>query len=159
MKRQVLLAETLHGKFPPHVQLHFAGSGPDEAMLAKTIATDQQMRFLGQVDIEDILEHYDYVLLFSEKEGLPLTLIEACRQGMPMITNDIPAVCEINEDGRTGFVFPTVASLAEGLANLPRRNSPAYTAMAKAAREKYERLFREENMIAQYQEIIKNTNL
>ena len=78
---------------------------------------------------------------------------------MPMITNDIPAVCEINEDGRTGFVFPTVASLAEGLANLPRRNSPAYTAMAKAAREKYERLFREEDMIAQYQEIIKNTNL
>ena len=159
LKRQVLLAETLHGKFPPHVQLHFAGSGPDEAMLAKAIATDQQMRFLGQVNIEDILEHYDYVLLFSEKEGLPLTLIEACRQGMPMITNDIPAVCEINEDGRTGFVFPTVASLAEGLANLPRRNSPAYTAMAKAAREKYERLFREEDMIAQYQEIIKNTNL
>ena len=158
LKQQILLAKALHGKLPPHVQLHFAGSGPDEARLGEVIATDRQMQYLGHVEMEEVLKHYDYVLLFSEKEGLPLTLIEACRQGMPMITNDIPAVCEINEDGRTGFVFSDFASLAAGLTHLPQRDSTAYAAMAKAAREKYERLFREEDMIAQYQDIITPTH-
>ena len=155
LKRQVALAEALRGRLPQHVLLHFAGDGPDADRLKAAIGTDGQMKYLGYVPADDLWTRYDYVLLFSEKEGLPLTLIEACRAGLPMITNDIPAALEINEHGRTGFVFSNISALAAGIARLPRPGDEAYAALSKAAREKFERQFREEHMIAQYKDVIK----
>ncbi|MCI7556203.1 MAG: glycosyltransferase family 4 protein [Bacteroidales bacterium] len=154
VKRQVALAEALRGRLPQHIQLHFAGDGPDAMQLKAAVEKDRQMKYLGYVPTHDLLEHYDYLLLFSEQEGLGLTLLEACRAGVPMITNDIPSVLEVNEDHRTGYVFRSFDDLAAGIGSLPKPCDEAYATLSKAARAKYEELFREEHMIAQYKAVI-----
>ena len=71
-----------------------------------------------------------------------------------MITNDIPSVLEVNEDHRTGYVFRSLDDLAAGIGSLPKPCDTVYTTLSKAARIKYEQLFREEYMIAHYKAVI-----
>lgn len=154
VKRQVMLAEHLKGKLPSHVELYFAGTGPDERKLRQVVAHQSQMDCLGHIQVEKEISRFHYILLFSEKEGLPLALLESCMYGRPMLTNDIPAALEINSDGETGFVFHDMDSLAKGLENLPLPDSDAYQRMAANARRRYEERFREETMIAVYKKIV-----
>lgn len=154
LKRQVMLAQQLKDRLPSHVRLYFAGTGPDESKLRQVVVHQSQMDCLGHIQIEKEISRFHYILLFSEKEGLPLTLLESCMYGRPMLTNDIPAALEINSDGETGFVFHDVDFLAKGLEDLPLPDSDAYQRMAANARRRYEERFREETMIAAYKKIV-----
>ena len=150
LKHQVLIAEYLRDKLPSHLHLYFAGEGDDKEALMKAIGSNEQMHYLGQIDIKKEISRFHYTMLFSEKEGLPLTLLESCMFGRPMLTNDIPAVIEINKNGRTGFVYPNIQSFADGLYKLPLPGSDKYKALSENAREEYEVKFREETMIEKY---------
>ena len=130
---------------------------PDADKLIETIGNHHQFHYLGQIDMEQRINDFDYLLLFSEKEGLPLVLIEACMHGIPMITNAIPAVLEINEDKRTGYVFEDMDKLLAGINHLPQPHSEAYRGMSHNARKKYDIFFREETMIKAYKDLIVNT--
>lgn len=150
LKRQVLMAEYLQDKLPPHLHLFFAGEGEDKDALVKAIGSNKQMHYLGQIDIRREIDKFHYTMLFSEKEGLPLTLLESCMFGRPMLTNDIPAAMEINKNGKTGFVYRDIKAFADGLGKLPLPGSDKYRALSENAREEYEDKFREETMIEKY---------
>lgn len=154
LKRQVLIAEYLQDKLPPHIHLFFAGEGEDREALVRAIGDNKQMHYLGQIDMKKEIGRFHYTLLFSEKEGLPLTLLESCMFGHPMLTNDIPAAMEINKNGKTGFVYRDIKSLADGLDNLPFPGSAEYEALSENARKEYEDKFREETMIEKYKMIM-----
>ena len=139
LKRQVLMAESLQDKLPSHIHLFFAGEGEDKDALLKAIGNNKQMHYLGQIDIKKEISRFHYTLLFSEKEGLPLTLLESCMFGRPMLTNNIPAAMEINKNGKTGFVFQSIKSFADELTNLPLPGSDKY----KALSEKYKMLMQQ----------------
>lgn len=151
VKRQVELARYLKGHLPANVILDFAGVGEDEVALKAEINGSPNIRYLGQINVEAEIENYDYVLLFSEKEGLPLILIEACMYGKPMISNDIPGVVDINIDGRTGYVCRNYESLAERLSALPPSNSEEYKRLSINARRHYENCFTRERMLSGYE--------
>lgn len=154
VKRQVEIAAALRGKLPMGTELHFAGTGDQADVLLSTIANEPSMAYLGHVDIDEVIADYDYVLLFSEKEGLPLSLIESCMYGRPMITNDLPSVLDVNTDSLTGFVCSDFSYLVSTIASLPDPESDAYIAMAAAARERYEQKFRLETMLEAYERIL-----
>lgn len=157
IKQQVKLARHLGKGLDSRIHLFFAGEGPDVDKLIETIGNHHQFHYLGQIDMEQRINDFDYLLLFSEKEGLPLVLIEACMHGIPMITNAIPAVLEINEDKRTGYVFENMDKLLAGINHLPQPHSEAYQGMSQNARKKYDIFFREETMIKAYKDLIVNT--
>lgn len=48
----------------------------------------------------------DVLLLLSDYEGLPLTILEAMRLGVVVIATDVGAVSEVVEDGVNGFLIP-----------------------------------------------------
>ena len=104
--------------------------------------------------MKDCLSHYDYVLLFSEKEGLRSSLIEGRMFCKPLITNDIHAVLDVNEDKKTGFVYPTFEKLLEGLNQLLLSGSEEYKSLSANTRKKYVQNFTEERMIAAYKELL-----
>ena len=93
---------------------------------------------------------YDYVMLFSKNEGLPLSLIEGLRAGKPLITNKLPVFYEINEHNKTGYMFSDFQDFVNGLRTLPHPLTSQYQIMSENARAKYEQLFTEEAMIASY---------
>ena len=75
VKHQVVIAEYLQDKIPSHVHLYFAGTGEDKDALTKIVCKNKQMHYLGQIELQEEINNMHYVILFSEKEGLPLTLL------------------------------------------------------------------------------------
>jgi len=111
-------------------------------------AAPANVRFLGwRPDMENVYGAADAILLTSENEGMPLTLIEAALCGVPAVATDVGSTSEVVLDQRTGrTVPPTVPSLVEAtraLVNDPDRRR----AMGAAARERARAAFGVEKMV------------
>ena len=154
VKQQVEIVKYTKGKLLPHIHIYFAGAGEDEVKLKEVIGDSKQYRYLGHINMKENLNRFDYVCLFSKKEGLGLSLIEGCMFGKPLITNDLPSVLDVNKENETGFVFKSLKSLTDGLNSLPFPNSKEYLYMSHNARLRYESFFTEEKMIQQYKKIL-----
>ena len=57
-----------------------------------------------QSDIERVLSAADIVVLTSDNEGTPLSLIQAGMAGLPVVTTNVGSVHEVVLDGSTGIV-------------------------------------------------------
>lgn len=154
VKQQVEMVRKTRGKLAPHIHICFAGTGEELSMLKKEIECESQYHYMGFLDMADHLNEYDYVCLFSKKEGQPLSLIEGLMFGKPLITNNLLAVLDANVAKNTGFVFSDLASIVKGLNELPMPDSEEYARLSVNARLRYESLFTEERMIAQYRRVI-----
>lgn len=154
VKQQVDIVRMTRGKLLPHIHIYFAGVGEEVELLKKEIEGETQYHYVGFLNMTENLNRYDYVCLYSKNEGLGLSLIEGLMFGKPLITNDLPAVLDVNKSGETGFVFPDFGTLAKGLNELPMPDSEEYQRLSYNARLRYEHFFTEENMIIQYKRII-----
>ena len=66
---------------------------------------DLPVTVLGwQSDIEKVLSAADIVVLTSDNEGTPLSLIQAGMAGLPVVTTNVGSVPEVVIDGVTGIV-------------------------------------------------------
>ena len=66
---------------------------------------DLSVTVLGwQSDIEKVLSSADIVVLTSDNEGTPLSLIQAGMAGIPVVTTNVGSVSEVVLDGVTGIV-------------------------------------------------------
>ncbi|MEO2104428.1 MAG: glycosyltransferase [Actinomycetota bacterium] len=94
--------------------------------------------FLGWTsDIGRVLSAADVIVLTSDNEGMPVTLVEAAHAGVPAVATDVGGVAEVVADGTTGLVVaPTAAAVGEGLVGLlgdPERRGRMGTAATAAA--------------------------
>ena len=83
---------------------------------------DLPVRVLGwQSDIEKVLSAADIVVLTSDNEGTPLSLIQAGMAGLPVVTTNVGSVPEIVLDGVTGIITDLdVQEIANALEKLAR---------------------------------------
>ncbi|MER7503241.1 glycosyltransferase [Nonomuraea pusilla] len=85
-------------------------------------------------DVETVYAAADVVLLTSDNEGTPLTLIEAGMAGRPAVSTRVGSVAEIVKDGETGLLAGTDAlELAEHVVRL-LGDPPLAARMGDAAR-------------------------
>jgi glycosyltransferase involved in cell wall biosynthesis len=97
------------------------GEGPEEARLreqARELGVTDRVVFVGmRTDVTQLIHASALLLLPSEHEALPTTLIEAAACGRPAISTDIDGVPEVVLDGETGLLFPVgdVPALAEAV--------------------------------------------
>jgi glycosyltransferase involved in cell wall biosynthesis len=74
-----------------------------------------------QSDIERVLSSADMVVLTSDNEGTPLSLIQAGMAGLPVVTTNVGSVPEVVLDGVTGIVtgldVQEIANALEKLVN------------------------------------------
>lgn len=150
VKQQVELVKRTKGKISSHVKIFFAGKGPDEEKLRLEIGDSDQYVMLGFVDIYKVLYDYDYVCLFSQKEGLPLSLIDGCMFKKPLITNNINSVLDINVNAYNGFVLSGWSELIKCLNNLPLVGSVEYDRLSFNSRIVYENKFSLDMMLDNY---------
>ena len=102
---------------------HFlvAGAG-DLAPMIEQASTEERLpiTYLGwRSDIENILSASDAMLLTSDNEGTPLSLIQAGMAGLPVVSTNVGSVGEVVENGSTGILCETDShQLATALADL-----------------------------------------
>jgi len=98
------------------------GGGPSHTELAEMINHFQ----LGQIimlagetdDVAAFLAPSDAYILTSRDEGLPISLIEACSFGLPIISTAVGSIPELFNDSECKLVEPTEISIAEALMSL-----------------------------------------
>jgi glycosyltransferase involved in cell wall biosynthesis len=117
--------------------------------------------FLGwRSDIENILSASDIVVLTSDNEGTPISLIQAGLAGKPTVSTNVGSVNEIVLDGKTGFVTElTPDSLANAISALikdeaVRKNFGAAAHVHTHMNYGVERLVKDHSLL--YKEITSN---
>src|SRR4030042_7204580 len=94
-KDHALLIEALKGLKNTEVPwcLHLVGDGPDKPRIERLVEASglsEKVKFWGyRADAEAILAKSQLFVLSSKKEGLPLTILEAMRAGLPVIASDV----------------------------------------------------------------------
>ena len=57
-------------------------------------------------NVQEILAGYDMAVFPSEKEGLPVALLEKMAAGMPVVASDIPEIKNVIQDPEEALLFP-----------------------------------------------------
>lgn len=91
-----------------NVKVHFIVAGAGELLQEcqnRVAAENLPITFLGwREDIEVVLAAADFVILTSDNEGTPLSLIQAGMVGIPVVATNVGSTNEIVVDGKTGFL-------------------------------------------------------
>ena len=106
-----------------NVRVHFivAGAGEKLQYCQDRVSSENlPVTFLGwREDIEVVLAAADFVILTSDNEGTPLSLIQAGMVGIPVVATNVGSTNEIVVDGQTGFLTDlSVDQLSEAVAKL-----------------------------------------
>ena len=98
------------------LEFFIAGDGELLDLCRKRISSENlPITLLGwQSNIEKVLSAADIVILTSDNEGTPLSLIQAGMAGLPVVTTNVGSVSEIVLCGKTGIV---TGSNTDDLAN------------------------------------------
>jgi len=108
----------------PNVHFLIAGSGDMESALRSSLA-DLPASLLGwRSDIETLLAASDALVLTSDNEGTPLSVIQAGLAGLPTVATRVGGLASVVDDGNTGLlVDPDSRSVANGLLTLLQQPS------------------------------------
>lgn len=126
--------------------LELIGDGPNFASmksLARELGLVDQVTFMGaRDDVPDRLSQSEVLLLVSRWEGLPLTILEAMRAGLPVVASDVGGVNEAVSEGETGFLVPRddCEALRSKMGML-LQSSDLRARMGRAGRRRYEQEF------------------
>ncbi|WP_212749081.1 glycosyltransferase family 4 protein [Marinobacter shengliensis] len=151
-KNQRALIEALASVVDLDWTLEFIGDGPNlESVmeLVEALGLSERVMFLGsRDDVPACLGAADALVLVSRWEGLPLTVLEAMRAGLPVIASDVGGVGEAVGHGVTGFLVPrdSKPALIESLRRVI--SDPAIReSMGKAGRQRFEAEFTFDGML------------
>jgi glycosyltransferase involved in cell wall biosynthesis len=158
-KNQKLLLDVL-SKTPGRARAVFIGDGPRLPALeqeARRLGIGDYVEFLGRrSDVAEILAKAHIFALPTHWEGLPLSILEAMRAGLPVVASDVGGVSEAVVDGDTGFLVPRGDDLmfhrrmAELVADPELRQR-----MGSAGRDRYQRIFTVEQMLRNTLEVFR----
>lgn len=125
------------------------GDGPDH-MALQALASQlalRQVSFVGNVDdVPQRLAQHSIFVLLSDHEGLPISVIEAMRAGLPIVASQLPGMGELLPSKQYGALVPNeVEPIANALESLAR-SSTLRERMGQSARSRYEECHTPERM-------------
>jgi glycosyltransferase involved in cell wall biosynthesis len=133
-------------------QLTLVGEGPTRPEVEFEVARlnlSGRVRFLGdRSDVPELLAASDVFVLATKWEGLPLSILEAMRAGLPVIATAVGGCAEAVTEGVTGFLTSPsdVEQLRDRLQTLFSTRSLAAT-MGRAGRARFENDFQVASMM------------
>ncbi|MEL6496717.1 MAG: glycosyltransferase family 4 protein [Cyanobacteria bacterium J06623_7] len=155
-KRHQDLLKALATAAKPQLHLALAGEGktrPAIEALAQELGIEKQVHFLGyREDIPSLICAADAVLLVSQQEGLPRSLMEAMCLNTPVIGSNIRGTRDLLADGCGLLVnVGDIAALAQGAIKV-RDNAANLATMADRAKIKIQD-YDLRQIIQQYEQI------
>jgi glycosyltransferase involved in cell wall biosynthesis len=162
-KDQATLLKAISSLFFPF-HLDFVGSGASMEScqaLAESLGVKDKVSFLGdRTDVPQLLAQSQIFILTSHYEGLPISILEAMRAGLPVIATKVNGIPEEVEHGKTGLLVSDkdVKEVAKALSILIE--SPELRQqMGEAARKKFLEEFTIERMLDEtrivYEQVLK----
>jgi glycosyltransferase involved in cell wall biosynthesis len=136
----------------PAAELHFVGDGPlrgEVEQLVEALGLQGAIKLVGQRDdVSALLAQAACLLLASDYEGCPFSVLEAMAAGVPVVATSVGGVPELVEDGVTGRLVAAksaraLASAVSELLSAPERA----IAMGCAGRERVQAEFTLERMV------------
>ncbi len=94
----------------PEAEMDIVGDGPERPRLgelARSLGLEERVSFLGvRRDLHEFLQAADVIWLLSEREGMPMVMLEAMASGVPVVAADRPGTNEFVRDGENGLLVP-----------------------------------------------------
>lgn len=121
-------------------QVKVAGDGSQRILLeqlTKQYGLTNRIEFLGmRHDIQELMQQSDCLLVPSRWEGLPIAILEAMANGLPVIASRVGGIPEVIQDDVNGMLVPAedVQSLRSQLEEIIR-NPGRLATMGDSARE------------------------
>ena len=137
-----------------NIEYHIVGDGPIKNTLEGLIEelnVGNNVKLLGwrhQEEIIELMKHTDVFIAPSvvggdgDEEGIPVVLMEALAQGMPVLSTQHSGIPELVQDGESGFLVPerNVEALADKLEFLIK-HPEIWSEMGRKGRKHVERYF------------------
>jgi glycosyltransferase involved in cell wall biosynthesis len=139
----------------PEAKLLIVGDGMEQAAIEAVVAKLElgpRVRMLGvRRDIPLILAGADVFVLSSDREGLPIAVLEAMAAGLPVIATSVGDLPLVVRDGQTGVLVPRrdVGKLAGAMARL-LGNTEESARMGRSGPELVEAGYSLEQMVARH---------
>lgn len=117
VKRVALMASAIcafaRGCQGVEIEWHHIGDGPDRELVEGILAvkpSNLKSSILGQMSNENVLHYYknnasDLLINVSKSEGIPVTMMEACAIGLPILATAVGGVGEI-VNSTNGVLLP-----------------------------------------------------
>ncbi len=142
------------------IDLHFivAGEGDLLQYCKERVRTENlPVTFLGwREDIEVVLAAADLVILTSDNEGTPLSLIEAGMVGIPVVATNVGSISQIVIDGETGSLTDlSVSALADAVEALVA-DAALRKAMGAAGKARAEQYFSLDRMLKDHSDLYRS---
>lgn len=138
-------------------KLHLIGSGPqlqELKDLVNNLNLEEYVVFYGnRNDVPELLKQMDMFIMPSISEGLPMSIIEALRQGMYVIGTDTGAIPEMIAPGCGELVERDADKIAECLSKVVEEKKITHEMKVKA-REHYLKHFTLKSMIYNYCDVL-----
>jgi len=164
VKRLHLIAEALgQADFP--VRWTHIGSGPlapELKELAGTLPSCVRVEFPGAMKNADVLDFYQKqdVAVFvnvSSSEGIPVSIMEACSFGIPVIATDVGGTSEIVKDKENGFLLRAdfaPEELLQALNRIRSMNGEDYEKLCENSRSVWKDSFSAERNYPEFYEVL-----
>lgn len=139
-------------------RLILVGDGPERQrveLLVDKLDLRRNVLLTGfRRDVVDFLRCSDVLVLCSEIESAPLTLLEGMSSGLPVIATEVGGIPEIVADGKNGFLVPPESprELAEKILKL-NADKKLRLRMGEEARRTVLERFTTEKVVPRYEEI------
>ena len=113
---------------------YVAGNGnlADE-MQAHATSRGLDINFLGWVaDVESLFDELDVLILTSDNEGTPISIVQAAAHGCISLSTNVGSVEDVLIDGETGFMCETISQFVEQIQHLTSNPSKLQYMKSKA---------------------------
>jgi glycosyltransferase involved in cell wall biosynthesis len=155
-KGQYIIVEAMHRMNPgvlKDTHLTVMGIGADYnrlQALTEEYGLENNITFLGNVPNAEVQEHLcadNIFILMSRNEGLPISVLEAMRAGLPVISTKVDGIPE-QVDERNGILIdPNIDQLVGILNRLPEFD---WESLGKESRIRFEKEYTFERMLRDY---------
>ena len=149
-KRQDELVEAMATLTNLAWTLTLVGDGPgrDRCEDRASRLLGERVRFLGERDdVEALLAASDIAVLWSDYEGLPISMLEAMRAGVACVGSDLPGIRELFGDPPVGVIASTKRDLADRISELVADRS-GRRSLGELARRRFEQSYSASAMAA-----------
>jgi len=154
----IVYAMKMVSRKAPGTRLMLVGDGPDRISverLVKRLGLEEHVMLTGfRSDVANLLNCSDVVVLSSETESAPLTLLEGMSSGLPVIATRVGGIPEIVDDGVNGFLVQSKnpEAIAERILDL-NADPELRRRLGAAARARVLERYTAEKVVGQYTEI------
>ncbi len=161
--QRLLLQAMAQPQAPRNLACAIVGEGeeaPALELMARETGIGDRVHFFGyQPEGARFVADADWLALPSNDEGLPISILEAYRAGVPVLGSDIPEIAEVLQPEQTGFLFRSgsVDSLVQVLAAAARLPDHERARMGAACRQLWQEQYTLDKMLDRYARVYRES--